>query len=53
MTIKKRRVEIEEYYEKCPHCGKEISGQAESSVVYNMKVHVEMIHPEEYKKKQS
>lgn len=33
-----------EYYEKCPHCEKEIKGSTESQVKYNLEIHIKSKH---------
>ena len=51
--MKKRIInkEATEYYEKCPHCKKEIIGSTESQVQYNMRIHVEAKHKENVERK--
>lgn len=46
-NIKKRIVEREEVFAKCPHCDKEIVGSAEKQVLYNLGVHIKQKHIED------
>jgi len=45
--IKTTRQEI--YYQKCPYCDREISGNGISGFEYNLRRHIKEKHPEEEK----
>ena len=43
-TIRKRTVEVTEFYDKCPECGKEIVANSEKRLSYQMELHKRLSH---------
>jgi cytochrome c-type biogenesis protein CcmH/NrfF len=46
MVTKKRTVEVVQFYDKCPVCGKEIVADSEKRLAYQMSLHKKLSHGE-------
>ncbi len=43
-TTRKRTVEVTQFYDKCPDCGKEIVADSEKRLEYQMSLHRKLSH---------
>jgi len=43
-TIRKRTVEVTQFYDKCPECGKEIVADSEKRLEYQLALHRKLSH---------
>ncbi len=44
MTTRKRTVEVTQFYDKCPECGKEIVADSEKRLEYQLALHRKLSH---------